>query len=111
MPPRNAATDRFSRIDQAEVTARADEARTKRTPDTDRPAKARKPDKPKVQAVRKPNVDYARDGRLFCKLPQDLCDRLDYAVIAERGKRRPEATDKSILVEEALRLWMKQHGY
>ena len=63
------------------------------------------------QATRQPNTEYARDGRLFCKLPQELCDRLDEAVIAERRKRRPKPMDKSIAVEEAIKEWLKKKGY
>lgn len=58
-------------------------------------------------AQRKPNTPYPRDGRLAAKLPQDLCDQLDAYVLAEKQRRRPTPYDKSIAVEEALRVFLK----
>lgn len=58
---------------------------------------------------RKPNTAYERDARLYAKLPQALCDRLDAYVLTEKRRRRPTPFDKSLAVEEAITEYLKRH--
>ncbi len=120
MPPRNKPNvDRFARIEEAqeEFSPKASPTPKKKaakkkappspTPEAVAPVKI---EQPLRQAGRAPNTPYPRDGRLYCIMPQEICDRLDEFVLAERRRRRPTPFDKSVAVEEALLDYLEKHG-
>ncbi|MCP4640865.1 MAG: hypothetical protein GY851_10545 [bacterium] len=62
------------------------------------------------RGTRVPNVP-GRDAKLFCHMLPELKDRLDLAVLKERIGRRPEVFDMGVLIDEAVRPWLEEHGY
>ena len=128
MPPRKLTTNTFARIDEAQEIGKAKPPKPGPSPTPDKPKAEKKPRKtapkspPKQEDtppppvvvksnVRKPNTPYKRDGHIYAITPKELKRALDRAVLAEKEKRDPVPMDLSIAVEEAVRMWLKKHGY
>ena len=94
---------------EAAAVAKATDKKAIENPAEPPPKKSKA--KTTTKAGRTPTVDYKRDAKLFVSITQDLFDRLEDALLAERKKRRPAKVDKGVLIQEAVEAWLKKSKY